>query len=134
MAVAQRPLPLVTTRDLVLFPKMVAPLFAGRETSIRSLEQAYQLGGLAVVGLHKPGAAEEPGADDVLRVATLAKVVQFLRMPDGSVKALVEGLSRVAIESFDQQHPYPAVVFRVLRPKRPRHRTHLRALMDAVGR
>lgn len=134
MAVPQRPLPLVTTRDLVLFPKMVAPLFAGREKPIRALEQAYQLGGLVVMALHKPGAADEPSAEDVARVGTLSKVVQFLRLPDGSVKVLVEGLSRIGIDSFEQEMPYLAVNYHALRPKRPRHRTHLRALMDAVGR
>ena len=130
----QRPLPLLATRDFVLFPKMVAPLFAGRDRSIRALEQAYQGGGLLIMALQSAAAGDEPEPDDIARVATLAKVVQFVRLTDGSVKALVEGQSRVVLEGFDQLFPSLTARYRPLKGKRPRHHTHMRALVDAVNR
>ncbi len=130
----QRPLPLLTTRDLVLFPKMVAPLYAGRDQSIRALEQAHQGGGLLILALHQASAGDEPQPDEISRVATLAKVVQFFRLTDGSIKALVEGQTRVMLEGFDQVFPYLLTRYRPLQAKRPRHRSHLRALVDAVAR
>ncbi len=122
-----------TTRDLVL-PKMVAPLYAGRDQSIRALEQAHQGGGLLILALHQASAGDEPQPDEISRVATLAKVVQFFRLTDGSIKALVEGQTRVMLEGFDQVFPYLLTRYRPLQAKRPRHRSHLRALVDAVAR
>lgn len=130
----QRPLPLLATRDFVLFPGMVAPLFAGRDQSIRALEQAYQSGGLLILALQKTAAGDEPEPDEIAGTGTLAKVVQFFRLTDGSVKALVEGQARVSIEGFEQVFPYHLVRYRALRARRPRHRSHLRALVDAVAR
>ncbi|NLE73340.1 MAG: endopeptidase La [Actinobacteria bacterium] len=130
----QQPLPLLATRDFVLFPKMVAPVFAGRDRSVRALEHAYQGGGMLIMALQSASAGDEPEADDIARVATLAKVVQFVRLTDGSVKALVEGQSRVVVEGFDQLFPSFMVRYRLLKGKRPRHHSHLRALVDAVNR
>ena len=134
MADMQRPLPLLATRDMVLFPRMVAPLFLVRDRSIRALEQAYQSGGQLIVALQSPSSGEDLQPGDIARVGTLAKVLQFFRLSDGSVKALVEGEARVAIEGFEQVFPSFLVQYRPLKSRRPRHRSHIRALTDAVTR
>lgn len=134
MAETQRPLPLLVTRDMVLFPRMVAPLFLVRDRSIRALEQANQNGGLLVLALQDPSSGEEPEPKDIAHTGTLAKLVQFFRLTDGSVKALVEGQTRVVIEEFVQVFPSFVVRCRPIKARRGRHRSHMRALMDAVAR
>ena len=130
----QRTLPLLATRDLILFPKMLAPIFVAREKSVRALEHAYQTGTLLIMSAQKVATVEEPEADDIERTGTLAKVVQLFRLPDGTVKALVEGQSRVSIESFQSVSPHFSVTYKAIRPRRPRDKARLRALVDGVAR
>jgi ATP-dependent Lon protease len=130
----QRTLPLLATRDLILFPKMLAPIFVGREKSVRALEHAYQSGTFLIMTAQKVATVDEPEVDDIERTGTLAKVVQLFRLPDGTVKALVEGQSRVSIESFESVSPHFSVTYKAIRPRRPRDRARLRALVEGVTR
>lgn len=134
MTDTERTLPLLATRDLILFPHMLTPIFVGRDKSVRALDQAYQSGGSLVLSVQKVPSMEEPTEDDIERIGTLAKVVQLNRLPDGTVKALVEGQARVSIESFASVSPLFKVNFRTLRARRPRNRARVRALVDSVSR
>ncbi|MCL5942769.1 MAG: endopeptidase La [Actinobacteria bacterium] len=134
MADSQRTLPLLATRDLILFPKMLTPIFVGREKSVRALELAHQSGGPLILSVQKLPTLEDPGEDDIERVGTLAKVVQLSRLPDGTVKALVEGRSRVTIEAFTSVSPLFSVSYRPLRGRAPKNMARVRALMDSVAR
>jgi ATP-dependent Lon protease len=130
----QRPLPLLATRDLILFPKMLTSIFVGREKSVRALEQAYTGGTPLILSAQKSASVEEPDADDIERVGTLATVVQFSRLTDGTVKALIEGQSRVTIDAFASVMPHFSVQFHLLEDRAPRNQARIRALMEAVAR
>ncbi|MCZ7661654.1 MAG: endopeptidase La [Thermoleophilia bacterium] len=134
MAESQRTLPLLATRDLILFPKMLTPIFVGREKSVRALELAHQTGGPLILSVQKQATLEDPNESDIERVGTLAKVVQLSRLADGTVKALVEGQSRVSIESFASVSPLFSVSYRPLRKREPKNILRVRALMDSVAR
>jgi ATP-dependent Lon protease len=130
----ERTVPLLATRDLILFPRMLTSVFVARDKSVRALEQAHLTGLPLVVSVQKVPTVEEPTEDDIRRVGTLAKVVQLSRLSDGTVKALVEGQTRVEIESFTAVSPHFSVRYRPLEDRRPRDRVRLRALMDSVAR
>jgi ATP-dependent Lon protease len=93
-----RRLPLLPLRDVVVFPEMVVPLFVGRSKSIRALEEAMENEGHQVVLVAQKNASkDEPKTDDLYRVGTIATILQMLKLPDGTVKVLVEGGHRVAL-------------------------------------
>ncbi|MEM7357751.1 MAG: endopeptidase La [Pseudomonadota bacterium] len=92
------PFPVLPLRDVVVFPHMVIPLFVGREKSIVALEHAMENGKqIALVAQHD-AAQEDPGVSDVYEVGVLASILQLLKLPDGTVKVLVEGKLRVGFE------------------------------------
>lgn len=97
-------LPLLPLRDVVVYPHMVVPLFVGRDKSILALEHAMEAGKQVVLVAQKDPSVDNPGAEDVYKVGTLATILQMLKLPDGTLKVLVEGLNRVAIEdTFEDQ-------------------------------
>jgi ATP-dependent Lon protease len=91
---------LIPLRDVVVFPFMVTPLFVGREKSISSLNAAMEADKKVVLVSQRDADVDAPAAKDLFEVGTLAKILQMLKLPDGTVKVLVEGEQRVAIESF----------------------------------
>ena len=99
-------LPLLPTRELVVFPKMVAPLFVGREKSIQAIEAAFNEKTPLILSSQREASVEDPGADDIMPVGTRVSVLQLFKLPDGSVKALVEGQERVRIERFESTEPF----------------------------
>jgi ATP-dependent Lon protease len=93
--------PLIPLRDVVVFPQMVTPLFVSRPRSIASLEQALMRDDrLIVLVAQKDAECEEPVQDDLYSIGTLAEVMQMLKLPDGTVKVLVEGSTRVNLHEF----------------------------------
>lgn len=91
-------LPLLPLRDVVVFPHMVIPLFVGRPKSIKALEQAMNEGKqILLVAQKKTAAKDEPSEEDLYRIGTLSTVLQMLKLPDGTVKVLVEGRQRATI-------------------------------------
>lgn len=86
--------PLMPLRDIVLYPGMVAPLVVGRKKSIRALESAMESRGLIFLVTQKESGVDDPGPQHLYTVGTLASVMQLLRLPDGTIKALVEGKRR----------------------------------------
>jgi ATP-dependent Lon protease len=95
---------LLPLRDIVVFPHMVVPLFVGREKSISALEQAMGAGGGKEIFLsaQRKAKTNEPIAEDIFTVGTVGTIIQLLRLPDGTVKVLVEGRRRAAIRRFTQ--------------------------------
>ncbi|MFU8819589.1 MAG: endopeptidase La [Desulfurivibrio sp.] len=89
--------PLMPLRDIVLFPHMVAPLVVGRERSIKALEEAMASGTEIFLAAQKDSSEDEPGEEGVHEVGTVAVVMQLLRLPDGTIKALVEGKRRARV-------------------------------------
>ncbi len=92
-------LPLLPLRDVVVFPHMVIPLFVGRPKSIKALEQAMESGRSILLLAQKSAAKDDPEPQDLYRIGCLANILQLLKLPDGTVKVLVEGVQRVVVES-----------------------------------
>jgi len=99
-------LPLLPLRDVVVFPHMVIPLFVGRPKSIKALETAMEAGKSIMLVAQKTAAKDEPTADDLYEVGCIANILQMLKLPDGTVKVLVEGTQRANISevSEDDSH------------------------------
>ncbi len=93
-------IPVLPLRDTVIFPKMIVPLFVGREKSIRALQNVNENGGSIVLATQKKASLEDPKTDDLYKVGTMGSVLQMLRLPDGTVKVLIEGIERIKIEKF----------------------------------
>jgi ATP-dependent Lon protease len=92
--------PVLPLRDVVVYPHMVIPLFVGREKSIRALERAMEDNKQILLVAQKSAAQDNPTPDDVYRVGTLSTILQLLKLPDGTVKVLVEGVRRARILHF----------------------------------
>lgn len=91
-------LPVLPLRDVVVYPHMVIPLFVGREKSILALDQAMRSGKQILLVAQKQADVDDPGAQDLYRLGTVATILQLLKLPDGTVKVLVEGAERAKIE------------------------------------
>ena len=96
-------LPVLPLRDVVVFPHMVIPLFVGRDKSMHALEQAMEADKRILLLAQKSAETDDPQAADLYQVGTLAQVLQLLKLPDGTIKVLVEGLSRVQITHVDER-------------------------------
>ncbi len=99
-------LPLLPLRDVVVYPHMVIPLFVGRDKSIKALEAAMDGGKKILLVAQKNAATDEPAEIDIYSVGTVATVLQLLKLPDGTVKVLVEGLFRAEVSDYDQVTEY----------------------------
>ncbi len=98
-------LPLLPTRELVVFPRMVAPIYVGREKSIKAIESAFSDKTPIILSAQRQPSVEDPVVADIMPVGTRAMVLQLFKLPDGSIKALVEGQERVRIESYESTSP-----------------------------
>ncbi|MBJ7310014.1 endopeptidase La [Rugamonas sp. CCM 8940] len=94
----QTQLPLLPLRDVVVFPHMVIPLFVGRPKSIKALEAAMEQGKSIMLAAQKAAAKDEPSASDIYEIGCVANILQMLKLPDGTVKVLVEGAQRARIK------------------------------------
>jgi len=92
-------LPLLPLRELVVFPNMIIPLFVGREQSINALEEAINLKSLIFIAAQRDSEVEKPKVEDVYSIGTIAKIVQIYKLPDDTIKILVEGLGRARIKN-----------------------------------
>ncbi|WP_234731028.1 endopeptidase La [Acidocella facilis] len=97
-------------RDIVVFPHMIVPLFVGREKSVRALESVMKEDKQILLVAQKNAAQDDPAADDIYRVGTVSTILQLLKLPDGTVKVLVEGLRRAKITDFKATEDFFEVV------------------------
>jgi ATP-dependent Lon protease len=102
-------LPLLPVRDLVVFPFMILPLFVGREQSINAVNEALAGDRIMMLTAQKEAETDEPGPDDLYRIGTVVMVVRMLKLPDGRVKILVQGLTKAVITSFDVRDAFTTV-------------------------
>ena len=99
-------LPVLPLRDIVVFPHMIVPLFVGREKSVRALEAVMQDDKQILLVAQKNAGQDDPGADDLFQIGTISTVLQLLKLPDGTVKVLVEGGRRARVAGFKETAPY----------------------------
>src|SRR5882672_2226130 len=102
-------MPLLPLRDVVVFPHMVIPLFVGRPKSIKALETAMEAGKSIVLVAQKSAAKDDPGPDDLYRIGSIANILQMLKLPDGTVKVLVEGNQRARLHEISDVKTHYAV-------------------------
>ena len=106
--------PILPLRDIVVFPHMIVPLFVGREKSINALEEVMQSDKHILLAAQKNAGDDDPAPDGIYQMGTLASVLQLLKLPDGTVKVLVEGISRAAVDHYTENPEYfEASVFRI---------------------
>ena len=99
-------LPVLPLRDIVVFPHMIVPLFVGREKSVRALEAVMKDDKQILLVAQKSAAQDDPAIDDIYRIGTVSTILQLLKLPDGTVKVLVEGSSRARIVGFGETEAY----------------------------
>jgi len=123
--------PVLPLRDIVVFPHMIVPLFVGREKSVCALEDVMQEDKQILLVAQKNAAQDDPSADDIYRVGTVSTVLQLLRLPDGTVKVLVEGGQRAHLTGFtDRDEFFEAEV--TLIDEQPSEASELEALGRSV--
>jgi len=101
-----RVFPVLPLRDIVVYPKMAAPLFVGREKSVRALDEVMRKDKQILLAAQMDASEDEPTADRIFTVGTVATVVQLLKLPDGTVRVLVEGAYRAKITNFQENDSY----------------------------
>ncbi len=98
--------PVLPLRDIVVFPHMIVPLFVAREKSIRALEEVTKSDRLILLATQKNAGDDDPSTDAIYSIGTLASVLQLLKLPDGTVKVLVEGVARAAVRNYARADDY----------------------------
>src|SRR5246127_1355062 len=124
--------PLLPLRDIIVFPHMVVPLFVGRQKSIKALEEAMAKQKFILLAAQKDAKTNDPGEEDIYRVGTLGTVVQLLRLPDGTVKVLVEGKKRARIQQYIDHPDYFLVEVEEIDEAQQRS-TEVEALLRSVS-
>ncbi|MFC3338496.1 endopeptidase La [Paracandidimonas soli] len=110
-------LPLLPLRDVVVFPHMVIPLFVGRPRSIKALELAMEAGNGIMLVAQKSAGKDDPAADDLYEIGCVASILQMLKLPDGTVKVLVEGVQRARIQSVKEEDSHFSAVVAAIAPE-----------------
>jgi ATP-dependent Lon protease len=131
VAVKKRTVPLLPLRDIIVFPYMVSQLFVGRERSINALDAAMTRDKDIFLAAQKNAKTNEPTPDDIFTVGTLGTVMQLLRLPDGTVKVLVEGKRRARVKRFAQTDEFFLVDVEEI-PEAPHNGVEVEALMRSV--
>jgi ATP-dependent Lon protease len=101
-----RAYPVLPLRNIVVFPHMIVPLFVGREKSVRALEEVMRSDTFMLLATQKNASDDDPATDAIFEVGTLASVLQLLKLPDGTVKVLVEGAERAKITKYTDRTDY----------------------------
>ena len=128
----QTSLPLLPLRDVVVFPHMVIPLFVGRDKSMHALEAAMQAERRIVLVAQKKAEIDDPQADDLYAIGTRASILQMLKLPDGTVKVLIEGGERAHIEAVGEKDDHWTATVQVLPRPDKASATEIEALRRAV--
>ena len=131
VATTKQKLPLLPLRDLIIFPHMMMPLFVGREKSINALEEAMSKQTDIVLAAQKDAKTNSPEAKDIYTIGTIGTIIQLLRLPDGTVKVLVEGKKRIRILEFHDHDAFFQVEIEEL-PEAVGNETEAKALMRSV--
>src|ERR1700747_999905 len=101
-----RAYPVLPLRDIVVFPHMIVPLFVGREKSIKALEEVMRSDTFILLATQKNASDDDPSTDAIYSIGTVASVLQLLKLPDGTVKVLVEGAARAEVKRYTDREDY----------------------------
>ena len=115
-------LPILSLRNTVLFPGVVTPITAGRDKSIKLLTEANKNNGLVGVVAQKDISIEDPAAEELFQVGTMAKILRMIKLPDGNITVILQGIKRFSILNFVEEMPYFRAEIEVLKEKNPSSR------------
>src|SRR5689334_17438770 len=124
--------PVLPLRDIVVFPHMIVPLFVGREKSVRALEDVMKDDKQILLVTQKNASQDDPTPADIFSVGTVGTVLQLLKLPDGTVKVLVEGGQRARIQKFAENEAFFQAYAEVI-PERPGEHKEIEALARTVA-
>ena len=132
-------IPILPVRDVVVYPFMILPLFVGRDKSIRAVDEALTRDRLILLAVQKDAEAEDPAAEDIYTTGTVAMIMRMLKMPDGRVKILVQGVSRARVVEYLRHEPYfEARIQEVVEPEvgaaTPDVEALIRSVKEQVGK
>lgn len=127
-------LPLLPVRDIVIFPYMIIPLFVGRESSINAINEALASDRMILLAAQKDATTDEPKPEDLYKVGTIVMVIRMLKLPDGRIKILVQGLSKAKIINYTAEKPfYKIKIQRIKEASEPKEKSlKVEALMRNV--
>ena len=125
-------LPLLPVRDMVVFPYMVLPLYVGRDASIAAVDEALSGERMIFLSTQKDAGIEEPDVKDIYNIGTAALILRMLKLPDGRVKILVQGLKRAEIDSYAQEDPFYKVKLNLIEETEPEEELKSEALVRHV--
>ena len=123
--------PVLPLRDIVVFPHMIVPLFVGREKSVRALEDVMKDDKQILLIAQRNAADDDPSSDDIYEVGTISTVLQLLKLPDGTVKVLVEGVARARVIRFSENDEFFEVYADVM-PEKESEEAEIEALSRSV--
>ena len=119
-------------RDIVVFPHMIVPLFVGREKSVKALDKVMQEDKKILLVTQKSSSEDNPGPADLYTIGTIGTILQMLKLPDGTVKVLVEGTERVNVSKYGENEDFMEAYCEVV-PDKSEHNDELEALGRAVA-
>lgn len=125
-------LPLLPVRDMVVFPYMVLPLYVGRDASIAAVDEALSGERMIFLSSQKNAEIEEPDVQDIYNIGTVALILRMLKLPDGRVKILVQGLKRAEIDKYEQEDPFYKVRLNLIEESEPEEGLKSEALVRHV--
>jgi ATP-dependent Lon protease len=126
-------LPVLPLRDIVIFPFMIVPLYVSRERSIKAVDQALSENRMILLAAQKRQDDEDPGPDDMYTVGTVALIMRMLKLPDGRIRVLVQGVGRARIQTFEEGHPHlQARIEPITEPEAGEKNLEVEALMRNV--
>jgi ATP-dependent Lon protease len=102
-------LPLLPIRDIVVFPFMIVPLFVGRDSSIKAVDESLSQDRMIMLATQKDSLVEDPSTEDIYSVGTVAMIMRMLKLPDGRIKILVQGLTKARIKNYVSTDPFYSV-------------------------
>src|SRR5690349_4152953 len=126
-------MPMLPVRDIVVFPNMIVPLFVGRDSSIKSVEEALSRSDrLILLASQKDISDEHPSPEGIYKTGTVSMIMRMRKLPDGRIKILTQGLCKANIEQFSQTQPYFEVKIAKLNEAASIHGPEIEALMRNV--
>ena len=129
--IRKQELPMIPLRDIVVFPQMVIPFFVGRKRSVKAVEEAMTRGKLIFLTTQKTDQVEEPSEKDIYQVGTIARILQRLKLPDGTIRVLVEGSQRAGIVRITESESLFKAQIKPIKQKTPMN-PHISALVRTV--
>ena len=129
---AQEIFPILPVRNMVMFPKVVIPITAGREKSIKLLEEAQKNGQLIGILSQKLSQQENPTEKDLYQIGTIAKIIKIIKLPDGNISAITRGVQRFKVKSFIETEPYFTAEIEKLKDSSTKKKEEYEALIDNI--